>query len=448
LAQRKRENKMTKKEISQEIKKNNIKFIDLWFSDILGSIKNLTITINELDKALTDGIWFDGSSVEGFGRICESDMFLRPDPDTFRIIPWTIEKTARFICDVYGPDHKLSVVDPRGLLKRVLVQLEKNGMKFYVGAELEFYLFQRDGSKITPLLHDQVGYFDLGGDLALRVRKEMCEKLSEFGIVVEAGHHEVGKSQHEIDLRYTDALQLADNILTAKMVIKRIAEEHNLYATFMPKPIFGMAGCGMHTHQSIFKNGKNIFADTNDDYGLSEFAYHYLSGLLTHIKEISAIISPIVNSYKRLVSGFEAPVYICWGRMNRSALVRVPQITKNRLNSTRLELRSVDPCANPYLAFSVILSAGMDGVKKKLKPPKPVEENVYQVETVDLKEKGIDVLPRSLWEALQFYYNSKLIRETFGDTLFERYYEIKIREWNEYSVQVSKWEIDKYLEIY
>lgn len=439
---------MNKQELFRQIKKHDIKFIDLWFSDILGSIKNLTITVNELGKALTDGIWFDGSSVEGFGRICESDMFLKPDLNTFAIIPWKTEKTARFICDVYGPDHKPSVVDPRGLLKRILHKLEKEGMKFMVGAELEFYLFQRDGSKITPLLHDQVGYFDLGGDLALRVRKEMCLKLAEFGIVVEAGHHEVGKSQHEIDLQYCDALHLADNILTAKMVIKRIAEEHNLYATFMPKPLFGMAGCGMHTHQSIFKNNKNIFADSADGYGLSQVAYHYLSGLLTHIKELSAVISPIVNSYKRLVSGFEAPVYICWGRMNRSALVRVPQITKNRLNSTRLELRSVDPCTNPYLAFSVILEAGMDGVKNKLKRPKPVEENVYQIEKIDLKNKNIDVLPRSLWEALQYFHSSKLVKDVFGDLLFEKYYEIKLREWNEYSVQVSKWEIDKYLEIY
>ncbi|MEO0137552.1 MAG: glutamine synthetase family protein [candidate division WOR-3 bacterium] len=439
---------MTKGEIIKEIKKYNIKFIDLWFSDILGSIKNLTITTNELDKAISDGIWFDGSSVEGFGRICESDMFLKPDLSTFRIIPWATEDTARFICDVYGPDHRPSPVDPRGLLKRALSTLQKNHMEFNVGAELEFYLFQRDGSKIMPLLHDQVGYFDLGGDLALRVRKQMCEKLAQFGIVVEAGHHEVGKSQHEIDLRYCDALHLADNILTAKMVIKRVAEEHNLYATFMPKPLFGMAGSGMHTHQSIFKNGKNIFADPKDAYGLSEIAYHYLAGLLNHIKEISAVISPIVNSYKRLVSGFEAPVYICWGRMNRSALVRVPQITKNRLNSTRLELRSVDPCANPYLAFSVILEAGMDGVKKRLRPPKPVEENVYQFETIDLQTKGIDVLPRSLWEALEFYRKSELVKKVLGDVLFEKYYEIKLREWNEYSIQVSKWEIDKYLEIY
>ncbi|MGQ9465529.1 MAG: type I glutamate--ammonia ligase [bacterium] len=439
---------MTKQELLRQIKKHNIKFIDLWFSDILGSIKNVTITIQELDKALQDGIWFDGSSVEGFGRICESDMFLKPDPDTFVIIPWKSELTARFICDVYGPDHEPSPADPRGLLKRQLAGMAKQGMEFMVGAELEFYLFQRDGSRITPLLHDQVGYFDLGGDLALRIRKEMCEKIAEFGIVVEAGHHEVGKSQHEIDLKYCDALRLADNILTAKMVIKRIAEEHNLYATFMPKPIFGMAGCGMHTHQSIFKNGKNIFADASDAYGLSDFAYRYLAGILSHIKEISAIISPIVNSYKRLVSGFEAPVYICWGRMNRSALVRVPQITKNRLNSTRLELRSVDPCTNPYLAFSLILQAGMDGVKNNLKIPKPVEEDVYHLESMDLMAKHIDVLPRSLWEALEHYRLSKLVQQTFGDALFKKYYEIKLREWNEYSIQVSKWEIDKYLEIY
>ncbi|MEO0225769.1 MAG: glutamine synthetase family protein [candidate division WOR-3 bacterium] len=439
---------MTRAEIIREIKKNDVKFIDLWFSDILGSIKNVTITIVELQKALEDGIWFDGSSVEGFGRICESDMFLRPDPSTFRIIPWNVEKTARFICDVYGPDHKPSLVDPRGVLKSLLVELKKKGMEFNVGAELEFYLFQRDGSKITPLLHDQVGYFDLGGDLALRVRKAMCEKLAQFGIVVEAGHHEVGKSQHEIDLRYTNALQLADNILTAKMVIKRIAEEHNLYATFMPKPIFGMAGCGMHIHQSIFKNGKNIFADTKDDYGLSEIAYNYLAGILKHIKEISAVISPLVNSYKRLVSGYEAPVYICWGQMNRSALVRIPKISKNRLKSTRLELRSPDPSSNPYLAFALILASGLDGIKNRIKPPQAVEENVYKIEQSNLNLKKIDLLPRSLWEALQFYHKSKLVRETLGETLFQRYYEIKSREYSEYATQVSQWEIDKYLEIY
>ena len=434
--------------IYHQIKKHDIKFVDLWFSDILGSIKNVTITMAELDKAMRDGIWFDGSSVEGFGRICESDMFLKPDLETFVIIPWPEERTARFFCDVYGPDHKPSVVDPRGILKRHLAELYKKNMQFMVGTELEFYLFQRDGTRISPLPHDQVGYFDLGGDLALRIRKEMCEKLAGFGIVVEAGHHEVGKSQHEIDLRYCNALQLADNLITAKTVIKRVAEEHNLYATFMPKPLFGMAGSGMHTHQSVFKGKTNLFADPKDAYGLSGFAYCYLTGLLRHIKEISAILSPIVNSYKRLVSGFEAPVYICWGQMNRSALVRVPRITKNRLNSTRLELRSADASANPYLVYSLILSAGLYGVKSDLKAPKAVEENVYKFEPPDLEAKGIDVLPRSLWEALQYYHRSQLAKETLGETLFEKYYEIKMREWDEYSIQVSKWELDKYLELY
>ena len=439
---------MTKRELLRQIKKHNIKFIDLWFSDLLGLIKNVTISVQELDRALENGIWFDGSSVEGFSRIWESDMFLKPDPDTFAIIPWQSELAARFICDVYDSNYQPSPVDPRGLLKRQLSDIAKQNMKFMVGAELEFYLFQREGTKITPLLTDQGGYFDLDGDFALPIRKEMCEKIAEFGISVEAAHHEVGKSQHEIDLKYCDALQMADNILTAKIVIKRVAKEHNLYATFMPKPIFGMPGSGMHIHQSIFKNGKNFFVDSSDSYGLSKFAYCYLAGILHHIKEISAIISPLVNSYKRLVSGFEAPVYICWGRMNRSALVRIPQVSKNRLNSTRLELRSIDPCTNPYLAFSVILQAGMDGVKNNLKLPKPVEEDVYHLESVDLMTKRIDVLPRSLLEALEYYRTSKLVKQTFGETLFKRYYAIKQREWNEYSIQVSQWELDKYLEIF
>ncbi|HEX7320693.1 MAG TPA: glutamine synthetase family protein [bacterium] len=434
--------------ILEQIRKNKVNFVDLWFSDILGSVKNITITMAELGKALQDGIWFDGSSVEGFGRICESDMFLRPDPDTFAIIPWHEEKTARFICDVYGPDHKPSAVDPRGVLKRNLETLRKKGMHFMVGTELEFYLFKRDGTRISPLPHDQVGYFDLGGDLALRIRKEMCQKISEYGIVVEAGHHEVGKSQHEIDLRYTNALKLADNLLTAKTVIKRVAEEHDLYATFMPKPLYGMAGCGLHTHQSIFKGKVNLFAHGRDSYGLSEFAYSYLGGVLKHIKEISAVLSPIVNSYKRLVSGFEAPVYICWGQMNRSALVRVPRITRNRPASTRLELRSADAATNPYLAYALILRAGLDGLENRMKAPRPVEENVYKIDQPDLNEKGIDVLPRSLWEALEYYHDSKLAREVLGETMFEKYYEIKQHEWNEYSIQVTKWELDKYLELY
>lgn len=434
--------------IPSQLKKHNIRFIDLWFSDVLGSVKNVTIPVSELDKARKDGIWFDGSSIEGFGRIFESDMYLRPDPETFAIIPWAEEQTARFICDVFGPDHTPAPVDPRGVLRRVLSRLDKQGMQFMVGAELEFYLFQRNGAEIIPLPHDRVGYFDLGGDLALRIRKQMTQKLTEFGIGIEAGHHEVGKSQHEIDLVYTNALKIADNIITARMVIKRVAEEHGLYATFMPKPIFGGAGNGMHMHQSIFKAGKNLFADPQDRYGLSGMAYHYLAGILTHIKEISAVVSPLVNSYKRLVSGYEAPVYICWGRMNRSALVRVPRISKNRGKSTRLELRSPDPSANPYLCFALALAAGLEGIENRLKPPHAVEENVYKIGEVDLSEKGIDVLPRSLSEALQHYLGSQLVRKTLGDVLFERYHGVKSREYAEYATQVSKWEIDKYLEIY
>ncbi|UCG91352.1 MAG: glutamine synthetase [candidate division WOR-3 bacterium] len=434
--------------IFKKTEKENVKFIDLWFSDILGSVKNETIPVQQLKKALKEGIWFDGSSVEGFGRIFESDMYLVPDPDTFAVIPWGEEKTARFICDVYAPDHKPAAVDPRSILKKNLRVLQAKKMEYYVGAELEFYLFQRDGDTVLTLPHDRVGYFDLGGDLALKIRKKMCDRLQTFGIDLEAGHHEVGKGQHEIDLLYTRALRLADNILAARMVIKKVAEEYGLYATFMPKPIFGAPGNGMHIHQSIFKNNKNMFAEPKDSYGLSKLAYHYLAGVLKFMKEITAITSPLVNSYKRLVSGFEAPVYICWGRMNRSALMRVPKISKNKYRSTRLELRSCDPSANPYLLFATVLRAGLEGIENKIAPPVPVEENVYEFQSDVLADKGIDLLPRSLYEALEYFYKSKIAKSALGDALFQRYYEIKLREWDEYSIQVSKWEHDKYLELY
>jgi glutamine synthetase len=439
---------MTNTEVLKKAQKDRIKFIDLWFSDILGAVKNVTIPVGELKKALTEGIWFDGSSVEGFGRIFESDMYLKPDPDTFAVIPWGDERTARLICDAYSPDHRPASVDPRSTLKANLALLHEQGMEFYVGAELEFYLFRRDGDKVTALPHDRVGYFDLGGDLALRIRKKMCARLQDFGIEIEAGHHEVGRGQHEIDLLYTTALKLSDNILTARMVIKRVAEENGLYATFMPKPIFGTAGNGMHIHQSIFRASKNRFSDPRDSYGLSQMAYGYLAGVLKHIKEICAITSPLVNSYKRLVSGFEAPVYICWGTMNRSALVRVPRISRKKYKSTRLELRSCDPSANPYLLCAAVLRAGLDGIQAGLKPAKPVEENVFQIEMDVLRTKGIDLLPRSLWEALNYYKGSKLAQKALGDALFQRYYDTKMKEWEEYSVQVSKWEHDKYLELY
>ncbi|TET62041.1 MAG: glutamine synthetase [Candidatus Stahlbacteria bacterium] len=439
---------MTIDNIFRRIEKEKIRFIDLWFSDILGSVKNETIPVRNLKKALKEGIWFDGSSVEGFGRIFESDMYLKPDPQTFAIIPWGEERTARFICDVYAPDHKPAPVDPRAVLKNNLKLLRTKGMEYYIGAELEFYLFCRDGDKVLTLPHDRVGYFDLGGDLALRIRKQMCDRLEAFGIDIEAGHHEVGRGQHEIDLLYTTALKLADNVLTARMVIKKVAEENNLYATFMPKPIFGAAGNGMHIHQSIFKGKKNQFSNPKDSYGLSKLAYNYLAGVLKYMKEISALTSPLVNSYKRLVSGFEAPVYICWGRMNRSALVRVPRISRNNFDSVRVELRSCDPSANPYLLFASVLRAGLEGIKNNLKPPKPVEENVYKIKSDILKDKGIGLLPRSLWEALEYYNRSKVAKSALGDVLFQRYYDIKLKEWDDYSIQVSKWEQDKYLELY
>ena len=435
-------------QIFKSVRKNKIQFIDLWFSDILGSVKNVTIPVREIRKALKEGIWFDGSSVEGFGRIFESDMYLKPDPATFAVIPWEEERTARFICNVYAPDHKPAPVDPRGILKSNLKLLKRRGMEYYIGAELEFYLFRRDNDKVLPLPHDRVGYFDLGGDLALRIRKKMCERLQDFGIGFEAGHHEVGRGQHEIDLPYTNALRLADNILTARMIIKKVAEEYYLHATFMPKPIFGAAGNGMHIHQSIYKKKKNLFSDPKDNYGLSKLAYNYLAGVLKHIKEICAITSPLVNSYKRLVSGFEAPVYICWGRMNRSALIRVPRISRKNYDSTRIELRSCDPSANPYLLFASVLKAGIDGMQRDLKPPKPIEENVYRIKSNVLKSKGIDLLPRSLWEALEYFYRGKMAKSALGDVLFQRYYDIKMKEWDEYSTQVSKWEHDKYLELY
>lgn len=439
---------MTSDRIFKTISKHKIKFIDLWFSDILGAVKNVTIPVREVRKALKDGIWFDGSSVEGFGRIFESDMYLKPDPNTFAVIPWSEERTARFICDVYAPDHRPAQVDPRGILRSNLNLLKKKGMDYYVGAELEFYLFRRDNDTVLPLPHDRVGYFDLGGDLALRIRKKMCERLEQFGIAFEAGHHEVGCGQHEIDLLYTNALQLADNILTARMIIKKVAEEHYLHATFMPKPIFGAAGNGMHVHQSIFKGKKNQFSSPKDSYGLSKLAYNYIAGVLKHIKEICAVTSPLVNSYKRLVSGFEAPVYICWGRMNRSALVRVPRFSKGNYASTRVELRSCDPSANPYLLLAAVLRAGIEGIQRNLKTPKPIEENVYKIKSDVLRTKGIDVLPRSLWEALAYFQQSKMAKSAFGDILFQRYYEVKMKEWDEYSIQVSKWEHDKYLELY
>lgn len=435
----------TKEDVLKETEKKGIKFIDLWFSDILGCIKNVSIPRNMLAKAISEGVWFDGSSIEGFGRICESDMYLVPDIDTFIPLGEEKPKSARIICDVYSPDHSPFSDDPRYVLKRVVQIASQKGYRFNVGAELEFYLFLRDEG-MAPLCYDRVGYFDLEGDLALKMRKEITENLQAIGIDVEAGHHEVGMGQHEIDLTFTDALTMADSIITAKTVIKRVAEKYGALATFMPKPIFGKPGNGMHLHQSIFIDGQNAFADSGNKYGLSKLAHNFLGGELTHAREICTLLAPTVNSYKRLVSGFEAPVYVCWGQMNRSALVRVPRISKGKLSSTRLEVRCPDPTANPYLAFASLLMAGLNGIEEEIVSPPPREENLFELDNESLG--GISTLPRSLFEALEEFVNSEIVKRTLGEELTKKYYSIKKREWDEYSVQVSKWEVEKYTSIY
>ncbi len=430
---------MTLNDVLKETKEREIRFIDLWFSDMLGCIKNVTIPTESLQRAVEEGVWFDGSSIEGFGRLCESDMYLVPDVETFIPLGEEEPKSARIICDVYSPDHTPFKDDPRGILKRILKK--EQGYQYNVGAELEFYLFLKNDD-MTPLFHDRVSYFDLEGDLALKMRKEITDNLKSVGIKVEAGHHEVGAGQHEIDLRFTDAIKMADNILTAKTIIKRTAEKHGTFATFIPKPVFGKPGNGMHLHQSIFIDNKNRFSDVKDKYNLSKLAYSFLAGQLKHIREISLLLAPTVNSYKRLVSGFEAPVYISWGQMNRSALIRIPKTTKDE--SIRLEIRCPDPTANPYLAFASLFIAGLDGIEKNLTPPPPQEDNLY--------ERGDDgklqSLPNSLFEALEEFSSSLILRKKLGRGFTHKYYEIKKREWEEYSTQVSRWEIDKYMDIY
>ncbi len=438
------------RKIVERAKKDGVKFISLQFTDIIGNVKSVTIPINALPEALERGAWFDGSSIEGFARIHESDMFLKPDVSTYRVIPWYEggEKTARFICDVYTPDGKPFEGDPRFVLKRAIEEARKMGFVYNTGPELEFFLFRKENAKIKPLPHDMGGYFDLSMDLAFEVRKDMVFALEKMGIQAEASHHEVAYAQHEIDFRYSDALTTADNTITFKFTLKAIAQKYDLHATFMPKPIYGINGSGMHVHQSLFdvKTGKNVFYDPKDKYKLSKIAYHFMAGQLHHVKGMSAVLAPTVNSYKRLVPGYEAPVYICWAQINRSALIRIPRYSKGREQSTRCELRCPDPSCNPYLAFAVMLKAGLDGIKRKLKPPKPVEENVYDFDDAKLRRLNIDVLPHSLWEAIKELKKDKVIQEALGPKLFERYVEAKTKEWDDFRTHVTDWEIERYLE--
>jgi len=433
------------------VEKDQVRFVDLQFTDVVGIVKSVTIPVAQFPAAVEHGKWFDGSSIEGFARIAESDMYLIPDLSTYAVMPWKPgpnQTSARLICWVYNPNGELFPGDPRAVLMRAMKEALDVGLVFNTGPELEFFLFRRDDNgKIIPLPHDQAGYFDLSTDLAYSVRKEMVNELEAIGIRVETSHHEVAVGQHEIDFEYADAITAADNAVTFKYILKGVAQRHGLYATFMPKPIFGINGSGMHCHQSLFdQSGTNAFADPADEYGLSALARHFIAGQLHHARSMSAILAPLVNSYKRLVPGYEAPVYISWARTNRSALIRVPRINPTRPQATRIELRCPDPSCNPYLAFAVMLKAGLDGVRRKLPAPEPIEENLYSFDESELAKRQITTLPGSLGEALEELKRDEVVQEALGAHVYERFLEAKTIEWNEYRMYVSPWELDRYLE--
>jgi glutamine synthetase len=435
--------------ILESAKKSGVKFVSLQFVDIFGTAKNCEITKEKLEDALTSGLWFDGSSIEGFARIHESDMLLKPDPTTFTLLPWTENKVARIICDVYTVEEKPFEGDPRGNLKHILKKLRGEGFDYKVGPELEFFLFRMtDGPAPNHEPHDAGSYWDLDPlDLAVDAKREAILDMDMMGLGIERGSHEVAPGQHEIGFRYGDALTIADNVLTYKNTVKIIAKKHGLFASFMPKPIFGINGSGMHTHQSIWKNGKNAFFDADDSYNLSRIARQFIAGQLRHARPLAAVVAPTVNSYKRLVPGYEAPVYICWARINRSALIRVPKSAKGRKEASRVELRCPDPSCNPYLAFAAMLSAGFDGIKKKMTPPEPVEENVYHFDDKKLEKLYIGTLPSSLSEATVELSGSRVMREALGGHIFNKLIEIQRKQWDAYRIQVTPWEMERYLPI-
>jgi glutamine synthetase len=444
---------VTANEITRRAADDAIEFVSLQFTDIVGIVKSVNIPVAELEDALETGVWFDGSSVEGFARIAESDMYLVPDLDTYAIIPWeqASNPTARLICDVYTPEGTPFAGDPRHVLKRAMRVAAEQGWVYNAGPEPEFFLFRRDGEgHALARPHDQGGYFDLSTDRGVGVRNDMVRALSTFGIRVEASHHEVATGQHEIDFRYTDALRAADNVVTFKTTLKEVARSYGLHATFMPKPLAGINGSGMHVHQSLVTNesGENLFSDPQAEYGLSTLALNFVAGQLAHAQAMSAILAPLVNSYKRLVPGYEAPVYVSWGQTNRSALIRVPRVPSERPESTRLELRCPDPSCNPYLAFAVMLRAGMEGIVQGLEPPAISNEDLYHLDAQERETRGLDVLPGSLGEALEALKGDNLIRETLGDHIFTRFIEAKTSEWAEYSLHVSGWEVERYLPTY
>ncbi|MED3624165.1 type I glutamate--ammonia ligase [Neobacillus thermocopriae] len=442
--------KYSREDILRMAKEENVKFIRLQFTDILGTIKNVEIPSSQLEKALDNKMMFDGSSIEGFVRIEESDMYLYPDLDTWVIFPWTAEKgkVARLICDIYNSDGTPFAGDPRNNLKRVLKEMEELGFTdFNLGPEPEFFLFKLDEKGEPTLeLNDKGGYFDLAPtDLGENCRRDIVLELEEMGFEIEASHHEVAPGQHEIDFKYADALTACDNIQTFKLVVKTIARKHGLHATFMPKPLFGVAGSGMHMNLSLFKNGENAFYDPNADLKLSDTARHFIAGILKHATSFTAVTNPTVNSYKRLVPGYEAPCYVAWSAQNRSPLIRIPA---SRGMSTRCEIRSVDPSANPYLAMAVLLKAGLDGIKNKLTPPAPVDRNIYVMTAEERIEEGIIDLPATLAQALELLKNNEVVKAGLGEHIFERFVDAKEIEWDMFRTVVHPWEREQYLTMY
>ena len=440
--------KYTKEDILKKVKEDDVEFIRLQFTDIFGDLKNVAITSSQIEKALDNKIMFDGSSIEGFARIEESDMYLYPDYDTYETFPWRPQqgKVARLICDVYKPDGTPFEGDPRYVLKRALAEAKEMGYTMNVGPECEFFLFQTDENGMpTTNTYERASYFDLGPlDFGENARRDMVLTLEQMGFEIEASHHEVAPAQHEIDFKYGEALRTADNIETFKLVVKTIAKRHGLCATFMPKPKYGMCGSGMHINMSLWdSHGNNIFADASDENGLSKEAYSFIAGIMEHMSAMSAITNPIVNSYKRLVPGFEAPTYIAWSATNRSPLVRVPAA---RGVGTRVELRCPDCAANPYLTLAVCLAAGLDGIKRGLVPKESVQQDIYSMTSKERDEAGIENLPKNLYEAVQEMKKSSFVKNVLGKETFDKYVYAKESEWMEYTSQVTDWEINKYLD--
>jgi len=429
------------------VKDKDIKSISLWFTDILGFLKSFDITPKELETVLVNGGGFDGSSIEGFARIDESDMIAFPDPTTFQVLPWSLSEypVARMFCDILKPGGEPFEGDPRYVLKRNLKRVTAQGYTFNVGPELEYFYFKNTEGTDTL---DEGGYFDLTPpDIASDLRLETILTLEQMGIAVQYGHHEGATSQHEIDLVYSDALTIADDIMTSRLVIKEIAQKHGVYATFMPKPIFGVNGSGMHLHQSLFKGNRNAFYDKNDPFYLSPLAKSYIAGLLKYAPEITSVVSQWVNSYKRLVSGYEAPVYLSWARRNRSDMIRVPEYQMGKETSTRVEFRVPDPACNPYLAFSVMLAAGLDGIDRKMELIDPIEENVFELSPEEREKRGIGSLPMNLFEAVNLTEKSELVRKAFGDHLLDSFIKNKKIEWDQYRIQITEYELKRYLPV-